>query len=753
MPVRSCGSGLKFLLRSAQILAWVVFPTVTLLAPYQVRGESAANIHADDVASFGKTASAVLIAQSSGTPKFDWATDAVVIADSPQTVTILVDGIDISFFKVAVSGFRDLFIGPYEDRDANYLRGSPIAKIFSAGEVKEVLWNGDMADNTNVSKAIDDLEFVLMKASRECGTKINVVAHSLGTVIAYIALLDLKFKTGFKDNHGKCTYQGIDNFITLASPLSRWPSVLRRKLSERGYASSEVTIRTPRDLHIQRWINAYAQGDIVASSIDAEGINNLPEIKKIVIPSTTANSTSAAAIGGGAHALPYKDQDTITRIADLLSDSGATQAVLAVSITSLELSPETRPGRTGCNGRLTLTNGTKQAQSGNLTVQGRDQAGKPSNLQAWISGLEPGARKAFDSFFLGNPVCDEIMTVTVLTSQTFMSPGPLDPNPPQIVRAAIRTTVSLPRQPVVVPSINPPAGAFYLGDDTVTDPSTGLIWMRCAMGQSWTGSACSGTASSNTWDQAIALTGTVTFAGKNDWRLPNVRELETIVPWSTAYTSFKTTFPNMPRSGFWSSSSDASNWTSAWAVGFAANDGAVGIGGKLFGSGADAVRLVRGGQSSALLSVARPTSDYVDHGDGTVTHTPTGLMWKRCAEGTEWWAGGDCTGTAGSYRWGAAVLLTSTFAGENDWRLPTEEELLTLVDYTRTAPPAINTTMFPSTPSSSFWSSTSHSYSNPNQDIAWYVNFESGSARNERLGYGYHVRLVRGGRTLKRIAE
>ena len=64
-------------------------------------------------------------------------------------------------------------------------------------------------------------------------------------------------------------------------------------------------------------------------------------------------------------------------------------------------------------------------------------------------------------------------------------------------------------------------------DGTVTHRITGLTWMRCAMGMTWTGTTCTGTASTYTWDEATKLTAN--FAGKSDWRLPSIAELNTIV--------------------------------------------------------------------------------------------------------------------------------------------------------------------------------------------------------------------------------
>ncbi len=65
------------------------------------------------------------------------------------------------------------------------------------------------------------------------------------------------------------------------------------------------------------------------------------------------------------------------------------------------------------------------------------------------------------------------------------------------------------------------------GDGTVIDKRTGLQWMRCSLGQTWTGETCEGEPSEYTWEQAD--TQKIDFAGYSDWRLPKDFELQTLV--------------------------------------------------------------------------------------------------------------------------------------------------------------------------------------------------------------------------------
>ena len=104
-------------------------------------------------------------------------------------------------------------------------------------------------------------------------------------------------------------------------------------------------------------------------------------------------------------------------------------------------------------------------------------------------------------------------------------------------------------------------------DGTVTHKTTGLMWMRCAMGQTWTGSTCTGTYQEYTYDQAMSLTSR--FARFSDWRLPNIAELQTIVERENRSPAINTTvFLPPPNSTFWSSSPYVGNTDYAWHVSF-----------------------------------------------------------------------------------------------------------------------------------------------------------------------------------------
>lgn len=136
---------------------------------------------------------------------------------------------------------------------------------------------------------------------------------------------------------------------------------------------------------------------------------------------------------------------------------------------------------------------------------------------------------------------------------------------------------------------------------------------------------------------------------------------------------------------------------------------------------------------------------YRDNGDGTVTDIQTGLQWMRFSLGQEW-KNGTCVGEAKKYTWQEALNTAKElnrrggYAGYRDWRVPTEEELQTLLSGTQL--PKINQTAFPNTPASWFWSSLASAYY---PDYAWYVSFYYGLVNTNNKMLNCHVRLVHGG--------
>jgi len=127
--------------------------------------------------------------------------------------------------------------------------------------------------------------------------------------------------------------------------------------------------------------------------------------------------------------------------------------------------------------------------------------------------------------------------------------------------------------------------------------------------------------------------------------------------------------------------------------------------------------------------------NYTDNGDGTVTSSCCGLVWQQVVDGT----GGD---GVGNYTWDAAKAYCDglTLAG-GAWRLPTIEELWSLVVPSQTPPaPTIDRTAFPNTPAVEFWSSSPHVGS---VGSAWGVYFLTGYSIYGGTSYASRVRCVR----------
>ena len=123
-------------------------------------------------------------------------------------------------------------------------------------------------------------------------------------------------------------------------------------------------------------------------------------------------------------------------------------------------------------------------------------------------------------------------------------------------------------------------------DGTVTDACTGLVWQKKTADVSGNGSV--GIEDAPTWQWALQYCENLELAGHDDWRLPNVRELQSIVDYGRSYPSIDPIF-KAESAWYWPSSTGVGNPVYVWAVNFAHGD----VGGGLRGDFAF-VRAVRG---------------------------------------------------------------------------------------------------------------------------------------------------------------
>lgn len=94
----------------------------------------------------------------------------------------------------------------------------------------------------------------------------------------------------------------------------------------------------------------------------------------------------------------------------------------------------------------------------------------------------------------------------------------------------------------------------------VLDKTTGLMWQRCALGQTWDGNNCAGIAAHYRWEEAVSAAGKNEEGGYHDWYLPEKEDLESLIdPELTEPTIDLNAFPNNPNDLFWSSSAYVAN--------------------------------------------------------------------------------------------------------------------------------------------------------------------------------------------------
>ena len=262
-----------------------------------------------------------------------------------------------------------------------------------------------------------------------------------------------------------------------------------------------------------------------------------------------------------------------------------------------------------------------------------------------------------------------------------------------------------------------------------------------------------------TWPEALQYIDKLcqeAYLGYNDWRLPNRRELRSLVSHQEKNPALPANHPaqNIFLGWYWTSTTAAINPAYAWYVHME--------GARMFYGGKDQSYLVwpvRGLGDDKLLSTGQDScydvtgqiiscsnsgqdgesqlgrkwnSSRFEADHDTVRDRLTGLVWQRQA---------DRTGER--VTWQQALDIAIAFNAENDdqfrWRLPNINELESLVDCSTNHPalpknhPFVNVT-------DSYWSSTT-SFFEP--DWAWALYLEKGAVGvGQKSGRHFCVWLV-----------
>jgi hypothetical protein len=243
------------------------------------------------------------------------------------------------------------------------------------------------------------------------------------------------------------------------------------------------------------------------------------------------------------------------------------------------------------------------------------------------------------------------------------------------------------------------------------------------------------------------------FGGYDDWRLPTIKELYSLM-------NFSGTDPSGPQAsnltpfiddnyfdfGYGDTNGgerliDAQFWSSNIYSGtvFGNQTAAFGLNladGRIKGYPASGGRITK----TCYVYFVRGNTDYginkfKDNSDGTITDTATGLMWSQDDSGNK-----SDNGPRSGMTWEEALAWVQqkngeSYLGYNDWRLPNAKEMQSIVDYSRSPDathsaaidPIFNVTQITNEAGQTdypwYWTSTTHLKANGMADAAAYICF------------------------------
>ncbi|MDX1957502.1 MAG: putative Ig domain-containing protein [Leptospiraceae bacterium] len=219
----------------------------------------------------------------------------------------------------------------------------------------------------------------------------------------------------------------------------------------------------------------------------------------------------------------------------------------------------------------------------------------------------------------------------------------------------------------------------YTDDYTTTDTTNGLVWQSCPTGLS--GADCTIGSFNNSYANDCAylnsLNGGVGYSGRNDWRTPDIQEIDRFGILYNVKPSMQSNFPNQ---GSMIYVGDYVNqYTYPLVVFFSQTtahkqSGACGATRKPYYAGYCPLNV-------ALKCVSGTKNhkepNTIDQSNNLVADINNSIIWKKCAEGV---SGSDCqTGNPTMMTWSAAINYCKNLNYQGrTWKLPNINEAMTI---------------------------------------------------------------------------
>lgn len=274
-------------------------------------------------------------------------------------------------------------------------------------------------------------------------------------------------------------------------------------------------------------------------------------------------------------------------------------------------------------------------------------------------------------------------------------------------------------------------------DGTVTDNLTGLMWTKSA---NLNGKL--------NWSDTIDYCHNLNLAGYTDWRLPNIRELFSLIDIEEYDPALPNChlFANPENDRYWSSSTLSGNPELSWSVNTAwgyvqwdlksANHYIIAVRGDSHGN-----PVPKTGQTASYrngddgyhqMGVSWPEPRFTDNNNGTITDNLTGLIWLKNPDSS-------------NVNWNNAIDYCNTldYAGYTDWRLPNIREIFSLIDIKNADPALPDGHPFTDIHSAGYiWSSSTYIRSIP---FAWRIGLHHGAMNSQSKSNIYSIWPVRAG--------